>query len=67
MLHAGGVGVAAGDLLGVVDTDGLSPRGAREVYVAEGAAHVREAVRFVGQVPVHPDNQTSAVDAGGDA
>ena len=67
MLDAGGVGVAADELLGVVDADGLSPCGAGEVYVAEGVARVREAVRFIGQIPVHPDDQTSTIDAGGDA
>ena len=67
MLDAGGVEVVAHHLSGIVDADDLSPTGAREVYVAEGAAIVRKAVQHARQVKVHPDDQTSPIDARSDA
>ena len=54
MFDPGGVKVVAHDLSGIVDADGLSRSGAGEVYVAEGAATLGEAVRHAGQVSCTP-------------
>jgi len=66
VLGAAGVEVIAHDAPGIVDADGLGPDGAGKVDGVE-AAVVGKAVQRSGQVPVHPDDQTGAVDAGGNA
>src|SRR5262245_29756283 len=65
--RAAGVHIVAHDLSGIVDAAGLSPSGAGEVYVAEGAAILGEAVPHAAQVVVRPHDQPRAVDARSDA
>ena len=48
MFDAGGVHVVAYDLSSIVDADGLRPSSAGEVYVAEGAATLGEAMPHAG-------------------